>query len=403
RRAFGGLAAAPAFAFLALSFFARFDVIGGSPLRWDWTCALLLGAAALARRAPVAAGLGLGYAVLARIFPALFLLPLAAKWLQARRTGARDPGLTRCLAAAAALTLTVTLALVAVSGSRALSEEFAAKIRLHNQNVYTNHVGLGSVIAFHTAPWTERPDGTVFVPHEAALAARPPSWVLLAVSVLYLLVALPLMLKAPPLESMMYAVPLVFCALSPAGYYYSFLVLLVLLPWRDGVADPVRLVAMGLLALVGAAAYAFEMASPDYFPLFYKVSIQLGVFFLFWLVFEYVRLAAPLGRGAGAVIDESSEIDGKYTFSGTVMLNGKFKGEISSNDTLIIGEKAVVKASIRAGVILISGEVVGNVLGTERVELRGTARVFGDVEAPVVVVEEGVMFEGQCRMTKRPA
>ena len=104
-----------------------------------------------------------------------------------------------------------------------------------------------------------------------------------------------------------------------------------------------------------------------------------------------------------AFIDEGSEIEGKYTFSGTVMLNGKFKGEISSNDTLIIGEKAVVKASIRAGIILISGEVVGNVFGTERVELRGTARVFGDVEAPVVVVEEGVMFEGQCRMTKRPA
>ena len=101
-----------------------------------------------------------------------------------------------------------------------------------------------------------------------------------------------------------------------------------------------------------------------------------------------------------AFIDEASEIEGKYTFSGTVMLNGKFKGEISSNDTLIIGEKAVVNASIRAGVILINGEVVGNVLGTERVELRGTARVFGDVEAPVVVVEEGVMFDGKCKMTK---
>jgi hypothetical protein len=296
RRAFGGLAAALAFAFLALSFFARFDFMGGSPLRWDWICALLLGAAALARRAPVAAGLGLGYAVLARIFPALFLLPLAVKWMQARLTGARDPALTRSLAAAAALMLAVTLALAAVPTSRALSEEFAAKIRLHNQSVYTNHVGLGSLIAFHTAPWVERPDGTLYVPHEAALAARPASWVLLAVSVLYLLVALPLMLKAPPLESMMYAVPLVFCALSPAGYYYSFLVLLVLLPWRAGVADRVRLVAMALLALVGAAAYAFEMASPDYFPLFYQVSLQLGVFFLFWLVLEYVRLAAPLGR-----------------------------------------------------------------------------------------------------------
>jgi cytoskeletal protein CcmA (bactofilin family) len=106
------------------------------------------------------------------------------------------------------------------------------------------------------------------------------------------------------------------------------------------------------------------------------------------------------GSDLTAFIDEASEIEGKYTFSGTVMLNGKFKGEITSNDTLIIGEKGVVNAQIRAGVVLISGEVVGNVLGIERVELRGSARVFGDVEAPVVVVEEGVLFEGHCRMTK---
>jgi cytoskeletal protein CcmA (bactofilin family) len=101
-----------------------------------------------------------------------------------------------------------------------------------------------------------------------------------------------------------------------------------------------------------------------------------------------------------AYIDEASEIEGKYTFSGTVMLNGKFTREIISNDTLIIGEKGVVNASIRAGVILVNGEVRGNILGGERVELRGAARVFGDVEAPVVVVEEGVLFEGHCRMTK---
>jgi cytoskeletal protein CcmA (bactofilin family) len=111
--------------------------------------------------------------------------------------------------------------------------------------------------------------------------------------------------------------------------------------------------------------------------------------------------SSPRNNDLSAFIDEASEIEGKYTFSGTVMLNGKFKGEIFSNDTLIIGEKGVINASIRAGVVLISGEVVGNVVGTERVELRGTARVFGDVEAPVVVVEEGVLFEGHCRMTKQ--
>jgi cytoskeletal protein CcmA (bactofilin family) len=115
------------------------------------------------------------------------------------------------------------------------------------------------------------------------------------------------------------------------------------------------------------------------------------------------KVATPRNGDLSAFIDEASEIEGKYSFRGTVMLNGKFKGEISSNDTLIIGEKAVVNATIHAGVVLISGEVMGNVLATERVELRGTARVFGDVEAPVIVVEEGVLFEGHCRMPKQPA
>ncbi len=101
-----------------------------------------------------------------------------------------------------------------------------------------------------------------------------------------------------------------------------------------------------------------------------------------------------------AVIDEGSEIEGKYTFSGTVMLNAKFHGEIVSTDTLIVGEKGVVNANIRAGSVVISGQVVGNVLATERVELKRTARVFGDLETPVVVIEEGVLFEGHCRMTK---
>jgi cytoskeletal protein CcmA (bactofilin family) len=99
-------------------------------------------------------------------------------------------------------------------------------------------------------------------------------------------------------------------------------------------------------------------------------------------------------------IDEGSEIEGKYTFSGTVMLNGRFSGEIESRDTLIVGEKGVINATIRVGAVVISGEVVGNVMATDRVELRGAARMFGDVEAPVVVVEEGVLFEGHCRMTK---
>src|SRR5438093_11042880 len=105
-------------------------------------------------------------------------------------------------------------------------------------------------------------------------------------------------------------------------------------------------------------------------------------------------------NGLPALIDEGSAVGGQYTFSGTVMLNGRFKGEISTTDMLIIGDKGVINGDIRAGQVLVSGEVVGNVSAAERIELKRTARVFGDVEAPVVVVEEGVLFEGHCRMTK---
>ena len=112
------------------------------------------------------------------------------------------------------------------------------------------------------------------------------------------------------------------------------------------------------------------------------------------------RPAAGTRKKLTAFLDEGSEIEGKYTFTGTVLLNGKFQGEIASPDTLIIGERGVVNASVRAGTLLVNGELVGNVYASERVELSGKARVLGDVESPVLVLEEGVMFEGHCRMPK---
>ncbi len=80
------------------------------------------------------------------------------------------------------------------------------------------------------------------------------------------------------------------------------------------------------------------------------------------------------------------------------------QGEIVTADALIVGVKGVINATIRAGSVVVKGEVVGNVLASERVELKEGSRVFGDLEAPVVVIEEGVLFEGHCRMPKtRPA
>ena len=115
------------------------------------------------------------------------------------------------------------------------------------------------------------------------------------------------------------------------------------------------------------------------------------------------RVSASTRKKLTAFLDEGSEIDGKYTFTGTVLLNGTFQGEIASPDTLIIGERGVVNASVRAGTLVVNGELVGNVHASERVELTGKARVFGDLESPVIVLNEGVMFEGHCRMPKAAA
>src|SRR5438270_5270429 len=113
------------------------------------------------------------------------------------------------------------------------------------------------------------------------------------------------------------------------------------------------------------------------------------------------KSAKPMkARDFTTLINEGTEIEGKVTFTGTVLLNGRMRGEIVSNDTLVVGEKGVVNASIHAGIVEISGEVVGNISATDRIELHANCRVFGDIEAPVVIIDEGALLEGQCRMTK---
>jgi hypothetical protein len=287
-RAFGPIPAALAFASLWLSFFARFDFIGGSLLRWDWLAALLLGMAALARGRGATAGACLAYAALARIFPLAFLLPLGIKWVQSR---ARDAVLTRALVAAVAVVLVVVTVLLAAGEDRTSTRAYLAKIRLHSQEAAANSVGLGPLLVFHAVPWTLNPDGTVFVSDTDAMAATPASWIVPTVSAVYLLLALPLILRASPLTSVMYAVPLLFWALAPTGYYYTFLVLLVLLPWKDGLPDRVRLLEMALLTGVMAVIYASEAASPDLIPLYYQASKTMAGYFVLWLGFEYARLA----------------------------------------------------------------------------------------------------------------
>jgi hypothetical protein len=295
-RAFGAVPSTLALAFFALSFFARFDWIGGSLLRWDWITALILATAALARGQGTLAGVCLGYAALARIFPVLFFVPLVIKWLQGRFRGTPEAPVGACLRSGLGLVVLVWAA-IAVSGEpHTHARDFVSKILQHAQDLSVNSVGLRQVVVLSRAPWLSTPEGTAYVTEAAIAASWPARHVLPLLSALYLLVVLPLVLRARAVQSLMYAVPLIFCALSLSGYYYSFLVLLVLLPWEPGKGiQPVSLLEIALLAGFTAASYAFEFVSAELLPLFYQASIQLGLFFLVWVGLEYLRLGF-LGR-----------------------------------------------------------------------------------------------------------
>ena len=99
-----------------------------------------------------------------------------------------------------------------------------------------------------------------------------------------------------------------------------------------------------------------------------------------------------------SVIDQSCEMEGRFRFTGTLIINGKFHGELLSPDTLLIGDAAELEAEVRVGTVIVSGQLTGSIVARERVELRAGARIAGSIVTPALVLEEGVVFDGRCTM-----
>jgi cytoskeletal protein CcmA (bactofilin family) len=111
------------------------------------------------------------------------------------------------------------------------------------------------------------------------------------------------------------------------------------------------------------------------------------------------EITTLLGRGA--------TFEGKLTFEGTVRIDGRFKGEVFTDDTLVIGEGAHVEAQIDVGEVIIQGTVVGNVTAKRSIEIHAPGRVKGDLHTPTLQIDKGVIFEGRSFMeaatSNRPA
>jgi cytoskeletal protein CcmA (bactofilin family) len=99
-----------------------------------------------------------------------------------------------------------------------------------------------------------------------------------------------------------------------------------------------------------------------------------------------------------AFLGHDTEFEGKLSFTGAVRIDGKFSGEIESSGTLIAGESATITAQIHVANMIISGEVNGDIFAENKIQINVPGKLFGNIQTPKLVIAEGVIFQGNCRM-----
>jgi cytoskeletal protein CcmA (bactofilin family) len=114
---------------------------------------------------------------------------------------------------------------------------------------------------------------------------------------------------------------------------------------------------------------------------------------------EPMRKETPIEKSdIKAFLGPGSQFEGKLVFNEIVRLDGAFRGEVTSHDTLIVGESADIQADVQVGTLILSGRFKGNVKAKTRVELRSPAQVEGTIETPALSVEDGVSLNGTITM-----
>ncbi len=98
------------------------------------------------------------------------------------------------------------------------------------------------------------------------------------------------------------------------------------------------------------------------------------------------------------ILAEDIDFSGTMKFEKSLMIKGKFDGQIDAEGHLILGPNSVVKAEIKAGVVTNYGKIVGNVEVIKKLELFKGAELSGDIKAPDLIIESGCIFNGNCSM-----
>ena len=116
------------------------------------------------------------------------------------------------------------------------------------------------------------------------------------------------------------------------------------------------------------------------------------------------REEEPLARinpaDAHTILGKEARFSGTLAFEGAVRIDGRFEGEVITDDLLLVGPSAEVRATLRVGTVVINGSVEGDIQASSSVEVKAPGRLKGNIVTPTLIIEKGVTFDGSCRMSQ---
>ncbi len=108
---------------------------------------------------------------------------------------------------------------------------------------------------------------------------------------------------------------------------------------------------------------------------------------------------APTSQGSlNSILGQGCKVTGDIELTGTLRIDGEFEGKIHGSETLIVGKSGKVKANIDVKNAVIGGKIEGNINAANKIELQTGSHVEGDIVTSRLVIDEGVFFEGNCKM-----
>jgi cytoskeletal protein CcmA (bactofilin family) len=110
---------------------------------------------------------------------------------------------------------------------------------------------------------------------------------------------------------------------------------------------------------------------------------------------------ATVGEGAFTFLAKGARFKGTLSLEGTVRIDGRLEGEIHTKGTVIIGEAAIIEGDVNADAVISGGRVTGNIVASKKVELLAPGSLIGTIKTPLLSLEEGVAFSGNCEAEGR--